>query len=376
MKVLHLIDAMGLGGAQTILKSVFEFQKDNKDIYIYALRTKGISMEVDHENLIINESTAKYSFAPLSFLKDFIAKNKIEVLHCHLFRSEVFGYLLKKRHFPDIKLIFHEHGQIVKSDTNRATEDLLYNRFNQFSQSSVDLFIAVSDAMKRFLISNGNVKEDRIKTIYNFVDLEKFDPSNIPADNSAFKQKHGIEAEDFVVGFAGRLIKRKGWKEYLQAAKILSEKRKDIKFLIAGDGNDKPALLEMIKELNIGEQVKYLGYVDNMLAFYGSLDLFAMPSHFEGLPMSQLEVMALGVPLVTTNGPGMDEVPRDGKEAIFVKLYDPQDLADKIDRLYLDQDKAAELADNGLVRVQEFGLKSYVQQLDETYQNLFAQSLS
>ncbi len=361
---------MGLGGAQTILKSVLECQQENSDLHLYALRTKGITMGVDHPNVIVNPSTAKYSFAPLKPLKELIEKQNIQVLHCHLFRSEVFGYLLKKRHFPNIKLIYHEHGQIVKSDTNRATEDLMYNRFNKHSQRSVDMFISVSEAMSSFLRKNADIKDHKIKTLLNFVDLQKFNPKNLPSDLSNFRKKYQLSDDQFIVGFAGRLIPRKGWKEFLEMAKILKDQNPKMRFLLAGDGSDKEPMLQLSKELGLQEELRYLGYVDNMLEFYAALDCFCMPSHFEGLPMSQLEVMALGVPLITTNGPGMDEVPRDQIDALFCQLYKPEDMAKKVSTLAGDSQLAENLVQNSLKRVKDYGLISYVEKLNKLYQEV------
>ncbi len=80
MRILHLIDSLGLGGAQTLVKGIFEVQKNNADIFLYALRKREINVKVDHLNVRCYKSESKYSFGPLRELKGIIEKEKVEVI--------------------------------------------------------------------------------------------------------------------------------------------------------------------------------------------------------------------------------------------------------------------------------------------------------
>ncbi len=370
MNVLHIIDTMSLGGAQTIIKAVFEKLKDDPRLYLFALRKKDITIEVDHPNIFVFDSTAKYSFAPLKAMATLIREKHITVLHCHLFRSEIFGYLLKKFYFPNIKLIFHEHGQIVGSDLNSKVEDAAYVGFKKVSKGTADLGIAVSNAMKEHLVRRASIPENNITTLYNFVDLHKFKPQDMLPHKGEYREKLNITDTDFVVGFAGRIIRRKGWRTFIEAARIATIDNPHIHFLIAGNGADREDMLAMIEAYQLSKQVHYLGYVNNMLAFYAALDCFAMPSHFEGLPMTQLEVMALGVPLITADGPGMDEIPQDGSDALYMEMKNPEDLAAKIKQLAQEPQLRTFLCDNAMQTVQEHSLDNYVKSLYHIYETL------
>ncbi len=368
MRILHVIDTLGLGGAQTILKAVFDQQSEQDNIFIFALRQRDITIEINHPNITIYESTAKWSLAPIIALKNFVKEHNIDILHCHLFKSSVIGYLTKKLFCPQVKLIFHEHGQIVGSDTNSKTLDFVYDNFNRFASSSVDLFIAVSNAMKNLLVEKGKVRESKILTLYNFVDLDKFKNTFTQKEIDEYKKELNLNNNDFIVGFAGRIIPRKGWRTYIETAKILCSQYDDIRFLIAGDGADREEMLALIKQYNLSEKVHYLGYVKQMPKYYLSLNCFVMPSHFEGLPMSQLEVMALGVPLITTTGPGMDEIPQDNIDALFVKMKNPTDVAAKIIMLKEQTSLAQQLGQNAQSKVQKHSVKNYIEKLNKTYQ--------
>jgi len=361
MKILHIIDSLGLGGAQTVVKGIFEKQKENKEIFLYALRKRNIKIEIKHKNVKIYNSNKKYSFAPIKELKELIEKEKIEILHCHLFRAQVFGWILKKS-FPNIKLIIHEHGQIFQKDFH-------YNKFMKIAQKQTDLFLAVSKATKQKLIEKAKINPNKIKVLYNFVDLDKFNRKNIKININKEKKKLGIEKDEFVVGFAGRLIERKGWREFVLVAKALCSQN-NIKFLIAGDGPDKKKLCNLIKKYNLENKMKFLGYQKNILKFYSLLGCFVMPSYWEGLPMVQLEVMSFGIPLIISDGPGMDEVTMNNKDCLYTKIKNINSIKNAISYLIANPNLRMDLIENSKKKVKEFSLKNYVKDLNQIYRNL------
>src|SRR3989338_4867280 len=162
MKILHIIDSLGLGGAQTVVKGIFEKQPKNKDIFLYALRKREITTKIKNKNVKIFNSTSKYSLEPIKELRKLIEKEKIDILHCHLFRAQVLGWILKRFYFPKIKLIMHEHGQIFQNDIH-------YNFLMSKMQKEVNLFIAVSKATKQKLIEKAKIDPKKITVLYNFV---------------------------------------------------------------------------------------------------------------------------------------------------------------------------------------------------------------
>ena len=112
-KVLHIIDTLWLGWAQTVVKGILEWKNSNQN-FLYVLRKTLVIKQIENNNIMICDSTFKFSFSPIFEIKDFIQKNDIQILHCHLARSQVFWYIIKKFFCPKIKLILHEHGEILK----------------------------------------------------------------------------------------------------------------------------------------------------------------------------------------------------------------------------------------------------------------------
>jgi glycosyltransferase involved in cell wall biosynthesis len=361
IKILHIIDTLGLGGAQTVVKGIFEHQKDNQNIFLFALRKKDITFSVMHPHVFIYDSFKKYSFSPLFKLKTLIKKEEIDVLHCHLFRSQIFGLLLKIIWFKNIKLIFHEHGQIFEKDNVY----MIYILFIRFAKRYVSLFVVVSGAIKKHLISKTHTSEDKIKILYNFVDLEKFNRKKISWDIDKEKRKLNIKPDEFVIGFAGRLVERKGWKEFISSAHELSSL--NIKFLIAGDGEDREKMLKLIGS---NKNIMYLGYVSEMLKFYSYLDIFVIPSWWEPMGLTEIEAQSMGVPVIASDVEGLNEIIINNKNGLLFKSKNTKELIGKIKLLYKDNELRNMLVKNGLSDIKKYSLVDYLIKLKETYKKL------
>ncbi len=186
--------------------------------------------------------------------------------------------------------------------------------------------------MKETLIKKAKINPAKISVLFNCVKHDFLEESQALSDKYRNRQKAGINQNAFVVGFAGRIIERKGWADFLKAAKIIVTTKSEtgILFIIAGIGPDERALKKQIIELGLSSHVQYLGFIEEMKQFYSIVDCCVMPSKWEGLPLVQLESMAKGVPLITYNGPGMNEVPTNNLDSLTVESGNIKELSEKI----------------------------------------------
>lgn len=362
MRILHIIDHIGLGGAQTILKSIFEKEKSNRDIFCYALRNNEIKVEIDHPNSHSYAGYSKFDIKPLFELKKLIEDQNIDVLHCHLVRSMAFGYLAKLLFFKDIKLIFHEHGRIFENQT-------WYNRFVRKAQNRVDLFIAVSEATKEKLIKNAEIREHEVKVLYNFVDMERFDPAKTAINRSEERRKIDVDDMDFVIGFAGRHVERKGCRDLILAVSELQH-HKDIKLLILGDGPKKEEYVQTVNELGLGKNIRFLGFIPDVRWFYSLIDCIVIPSHWEPSPMLFYEVQSMGVPLISSNAESLNELVVDGYNGVVFNARDVTDLKRKILELYQNQDLKNDLIKNSLENAKKYSIDAYLGNIEAVYHSL------
>jgi len=286
MRILYLIDNYSLGGAQTIVKGILENSSGNPDVFSIALRVKNPEMIIHNPNATVYKSRSRYSIFPLFFLKKFIRIHQIDLLHCQLPRSVIFGFLLKRLFFRDIVFIIHEQGDIFESWLYAAALKLV-------SAESKGL-IACSNATGKKLQESAGIKSSKISVIYNFVDQNRFKPVSKEAEETNY------------IGFAGRIEKRKGWREFLQIAEGMRDKN-NFKFLIAGTGAENNQIIRIINNNNL-TNVEYLGYLSNMSDFYHRLRLLIIPSYFEPMGMVAVESMACGVPVIASDVPGLNEL--------------------------------------------------------------------
>jgi len=359
MKILHIIDNLSLGGAQTLVRGIFDCQQENKDIFLFSLREKNIKIEINHSNVFNFCSTKKYSFLPLKKIKEIIRKEKIDVLHCHLFRSYIFAYLLKIFYFPKIKIIIHEHGQIFE-------KNIFYKIFLLITNKKIDLFIACSHATRKLLIKFLPKLNKKIEVLHNFVDLDYFNIDN-KIDTSLDREKLGLDKDDFVFGFAARIIKRKGWKNLLMAFQGVVKYKPNCKLLIAGDGKDKGRLLKFIEKNNLGNNVYFLGYISDMCWFYSLIDCFIIPSHFEPMGITEMEAQSMGVPVIASNVDGLNEIVSNNENGLLFEVGNVSDLLEKIRFVCEDEVLRNKLIKNGLESVSLYSLSGYLEKLKKIY---------
>ena len=157
------------------------------------------------------------------------------------------------------------------------------------------------------------------------VDTVKFQP-----------QKKTKEKEKFVFIFIGRLLADKGIREYLTAAKSLEDLKNAEFHIVGGPYPQNPASISELEWLNsyIGKNVKWHDVQLDVRPFLAAADVMVLPSYREGLPMSVLEAMAMGKPIITTDVPGCRETVQEGKNGFLVPVKDSRALASVMSTLY------------------------------------------
>lgn len=365
MRVLHIIDTLGLGGAQTLLKDVAESQKDNQDLFVFPLRSNStVRVQIDHPNVLNLGSVAgRLSLKSLWELKKVVQTNRIEVLHCHLVKSQLFGWLLKLVWFPKIVLVQHEHGKIFRKLP-------LYSLFVRISSKQTNTFVAISNAVAKELRAKG-VTASKIQTLYNPVNLSRYYPDTQEGGEKVATREHfGIPHNKFVAGFAARIVERKGWRDFVDAAVLVHSTCADTLFMIAGSGEEAQKLKAYIRNVSADAFIQVVGYVADMRSYYVSLDCFVIPSHWEPMGLTELEAQACGVPVVAANVPGLNEVVQHNETGLLFEAGNARDLARKVNLLVGDVTLREKLIRGGMREVQNYSLPSYVEKLSNLYGEL------
>ena len=193
------------------------------------------------------------------------------------------------------------------------------------------------------------IPRERTEVVPYGVDTARF----APRDRARARAALGLDAERHVVGTAGRLNAQKGHTYLLQAAERLAERRADIEWVIAGDGEVRARLEAEARLRGLERHVRFLGHRSDVPEILAALDVFVLSSNFEGMCFAVAEALAVEVPVVATDVGGVSQSVVDGETGLLVPPRDPAALADAIERLVDDGYEATRLGRAGRRRVEE-----------------------
>jgi glycosyltransferase involved in cell wall biosynthesis len=184
----------------------------------------------------------------------------------------------------------------------------------------------ISEATRQFFVRYRGIPEAKTRVILNGANLERF--LNVPA-------RPGSVPPRVRFGIAARMVAEKDHFTLLRAFALVTGEIPGAELQIAGDGPLKDRLEEFTRELNLTDRVTFLGALPHIAQFLSQLDILVLSSLNEGLPLSLLEAMAAGLPIVSTRAGGVEEAARDGQNAYLAAVGDSNDLARAMIRMAL-----------------------------------------
>jgi glycosyltransferase involved in cell wall biosynthesis len=201
--------------------------------------------------------------------------------------------------------------------------------------------ICVSQQTAAYFIDLGRDGR-KFLAIPNGVDVSRFDPGTV--DRDSVGRRLGIDPEAVVVGMVSRLHEeRKGGANFIEMAARLAPDCPQAHFLVVGDGELRPLLEQQASDRGVRDRVLFLGSRTDIPELLAAIDIFVMPSHWEGGPISVLEAMAMRRPIVATNVGMVPDVIRDGVTGYMVPPGDTSALTDAVRSLLTDPAAATEI---------------------------------
>jgi glycosyltransferase involved in cell wall biosynthesis len=209
-------------------------------------------------------------------------------------------------------------------------------RLNRSLTPITDAFIAVAPSHGRYLIEREGCPAEKAVVIPNGVDTARFAPSR---DAAAVRRKLGIAVDAPVAGIVAALRPEKNHELFLRMASRIVRKLPAARFLIIGDGPCRGDLERRCSELCLMENVLFLGSRDDVPKLLAVMDVFVLTSHIEANPISILEAMSVGLPVVSTNVGSIHEAVRDGETGYLIPAGDSAQLAERVLSLLADAQK-------------------------------------
>jgi len=345
-----------MGGAERLLVDIVKnLDRDNFSASVICLKRFGFwGMELKKQGtplFLAGWGKFFWLFGFLNLVK-ILKKEKPDIVHTHLFGADVFGILAAR--LAGVKVI-------IATEHNLNYQEGFLKRFiKSWTMGFAQKIVAVSEAVRNYAVSSGRIPKEKIEIIYNGVELEKF----LNAERK-YEKKNEI-----IVGSIGRLTEQKGFDFLIEAGALLKDEK--INFFIAGEGKDRKKLEKQIKKGNLGDKIKLLGWQKDTKEFFDSLDIFVLPSRWEGFGIAILEAGLAGLPVIASKVDGIKEIIQDNADGLLFEKGNVRELAEKINYLAGNPEEREKLAVNLRNKVKE---KFSIEKIVREYENLYLRLL-
>ncbi len=367
-RVLQLVEDLKIGGLERVIANIAEgLNKEKYKVSIWCLAYGGeianelIDKEVDVKVLGIY---SYYNLVNILRLAILFKIHQPYILHTHGYFASTMGRIAGKIAGVPI-IITHVHSTYWG-----------YNKRNLFIERILALFtykiICVSNAVKNFVLNYEKISRDKVIVIYNGIGFSQF---SIGQGNPA--PTIPISADKKIVGTVASLTPHKGHKYLIESAKEVLDNFPNVYFLVVGDGPLRKSLEEQVTLLNISSNITFTGIRNDIFNLLSTFDIFVLPSlEREGLPISTIEAMASGLPIVATNIGGIPEVVQDGMNGFLVPPRDSHALATRIIELLKDKEKVEKMGAVGRgIFKQKFTSQTMVQEIERLYEEAIQNTL-
>jgi glycosyltransferase involved in cell wall biosynthesis len=360
IRVLHVIDHLGYGGAPFVVKNMAErLDAEHIETFVCALRTNPEPLPI--KTKVISLKYHKYN--PFAFLT--IAKlckqHDINIIHAHLQKSIICSLLAS--FFCNAKIIIHEHGPIFRQGTG-----CIYRLLFKLLAGKASVAIANSMASMEALKQTAQLDEQAIHVVTNFVDFARFDHTLY--DRRKARDTLGIAENTKVIGYVGRLDICKGVDLLIKAAAMLYKKDPQYHFVIVGHGAQRKNLEQLINQLELKENVTFTGLHKNPAEVISAFDIAVVPSRREAFGIAAIEFMRMKVPVIASPVGGLLEVIKHNKTGIFLDDLSADSIAHAIHSLMQDNSLREQLIENAELSSRKFDGTEQLKQITDIYKKL------
>jgi glycosyltransferase involved in cell wall biosynthesis len=234
-----------------------------------------------------------------------------------------------------------------------------------------DVLVAVSPEVRDELVEHGVAPMEKFTVIRLGIPLaDRLGDASAGLD---YRVLYGIPQDAFVVGWVGRMTGVKDTDAVLEILRATRERDIDAVLCMVGDGPDRERLEQVAHDLGIARSTYFVGYQTDIAGYYRLFDAFVLPSVNEGTPVSAIEALASGTPVVATRVGGVPDVVTDGVDGFLVPPRDTDAAADRLAQLARDPELRARLGETGRANAQaRYSVERLVDDVDRLYRELLA----
>jgi glycosyltransferase involved in cell wall biosynthesis len=380
MKIVHVIARLNVGGAAlSVLELAAGQRRRGHDVLVVAgtippgeASMEYVARELDVPYLRLpalkREVSLGADLEAVRALHRLLRARRPDVLHTHTSKAGTTGRLaavLAGSARP--KVVVHTfHGHVLSGYFD-TTRERTFRVIERTLARVADRIVAVSDQVRNDLVQFGVAPRRKIVVVQYGFDLD----SRLGSSGRRTEKRRlvGVEGDDFVIGWAGRLSEIKRPLDLVRTAARV----RGSKLVIVGDGELNTSVLKLATELGIEDRVKIVGYVEDMGAWYSAFDAFLLTSANEGAPVVAIEALAAGIPVVATDAGGTRTVVDDGETGFLADVGDVEALAAHLEHLRDDPKLRATFGKEGAARMRErFSTERMVDDVEAVYAKILS----
>jgi glycosyltransferase involved in cell wall biosynthesis len=355
MRVLQLIDDASLGGGQMHVLLLSKYLHcENIEVAIATEATGWLVeqaqiLEIPTYEIAISNKITWQSFQNIYQL---LKTQKFDVIHTHGGTAGFWGRLVAACLNHKHKIIHTYHGlhYLNTAQTKSPQQKIktaIFQKIDQLLLQITDQIICVCQSDYEKAIAAKVASPSKTAIVYNGIEINKFSqPSNQETSRKIFD----IAPTEFIFGNVGRLHEQKGHQYLLKAFAKVSDRAR---LLIIGDGDLKDELIKLADDLKISDRIVFLGARSDVHEFLSAINVFIMPSLWEGQPIALLEALAIGKPCIVSDVDGISEVINNGVNGYLVKPKDIAGLTQAMNQAIDNPEILGQLANAGVNTITE-----------------------
>ncbi len=306
----------------------------------------------------------------IAHLVGLIRRDRPHILHTHTAKAGTVGRLAARLvgpHRPPV-VVHTFHGHTLAGYFRQATQEA-YRQIERGLARNTDALVAVSPEVRDELVGLGVAPASRFAVIRLGVDISERMAG--ASDGAALRESLGIPPDRFCVGWVARMTAVKQPEDVLGTLRALRNRGVDAALILIGDGPERDGMEERAKQLGLVEGVHFVGFQNNVGPWFHAFDVLLLPSRSEGTPVSVIETLASGRPVVATDVGGTRDVVDEGVSGFLVPFGDVEAGAERLERLARDRALRDRMGSAGQARTLErYRVPRLVEDIDRLYRAL------
>lgn len=340
MKIVQIMPEFGLAGAEIMCENlIYELIKLGHNVTIVSMYDyhSAITQRLEKAGVNIRYLCKKpgLDFSMVGKIRKVLTEVRADVIHTHRNCAQ---YAVPAAILAGVKYRVHTVHNVAEKENGK-----LARKLNKFFFKHCHLIpVALSEMIRDSIVKEYGIVKDGIPVIYNGIDLSK----------CQLKTDYSVDG-NFKILHIGRFSEQKNHIGLLQAFKLFHENHLDSELWLIGDGDKKAEIENYVTENNLVSSVIFLGLQSDVYTYLHDADMFTLPSNYEGIPMTLIEAMGTGLPIVATAVGGVPDMLTDKENALIVE-NNIFSISSAFDAFYNEQEKRKMFGERAKERAQVF----------------------